>query len=537
MTLLGWVTALVGPHETLKVVRFRSIKLSVMYKGFLVLVLSYVLGYQCLYSNRHMVKSRPNGVGRLQLQRPTKDHCNPNHPNCEADFTPLKDLPYCDVYSGPKSLKAVGPGMPCKYFDEKMMNPSGKTDESLLIPTRTTQTKQSATENCATDTKKTCANVYEFTQAESETVYVADIERFTLLIDHAFMVPFEDRELGAPIAGGASSLYKGFFEVCVDPGQRLGCRAVEIPCVSGCDVQSEASAKRRLAAEDASTTDDVVDDKTLLAAEPYKPSFFSIKVGDVIPMGELLRLAGINLNTDKNEFGESRRYEGSVLQIDIDYTNTKPFQWPPWKPGPISYVYRVSLLPMGTFKEVSEKHALGDTDRMLLDWHGIFVRVSLTGSISYFSLAQFILVMTASVGLLALADTFVHQVALRCTSSFESREYERYKYDSSIDFDKGTLFEQGLNSIDSKAWSKYEGDGGTEAFIDDFKSNDGETVAMAAHVIMELYKRHHERDSVSKLVHERSRQGIEDSNASGSLPDGYAPVGSAELRSDRTQGP
>lgn len=355
------------------------------------------------------------------------------------------------------------------------MNPSGKQHSTLLIPTRISKSHQQATHDCGPHDEAKCRNVYVFGEhGAPEERYIADIERYTLLIDHAFMMPFEDQGAGAPVRRGTSVEFPGSFEVCEDPKRHTNCKDVPIPCISGACHLEEG---RRLGGEP-----DADFEERRLGGDK---KFFSIKVGDVIQMGELLRLSGIDLNNDTNLAGEPRRGEGFIIQIDVDYSNTRMFHFPPWETTPIRYTYRAGLLPTETYKEVTEEVGGDGNSRVLSDMHGVFVRVQLTGSICYFSFSQFILVMTTSLGLLALAQWAVGFYASNIWR--HGGDYMSFKFDRSTDFNKV----EGMNFGDHaqaevKHWNKYAAD--PPQFTKDFKSLDGETLEIVSDFLLGVYK-------------------------------------------------
>jgi len=459
-------------YKTKKYVKVRDLKVGLVSKVGTLAVFIYVVIYQCWYHNRHFLRVAPDGIGRLQLQRPTAHHCNPNHPGCKADYTAQEDLPYCERYKGDKSEWQL----PCEYVDEKHQNPSGKQHYHLLVPTRITKQKQKATGDCGPLSKNVCENAFEF-EGDPETIYVADIERFTLLIDHAFEVPLEAVEMGAPVRRGDASKFPGAFEVCEDPLKHIGCREVPIPCISGCD-----------ALESKFVSDDGEGDK----ADEGFPGFFSIKVGDIIPMKKLLQLAGVDLGKSRNYHNESMRYEGFVIQILVDYQNLRPLTFPPWKTSPIQYVYRVGLLPIETYKEVIELYTPGGDSRTLLDTHGVFVRVKLSGSIAFFDITQLILIMTTSLGLLAVADACTDFYA-RYIWHFKE-DYKRSKIDDTRDFNKDDTccgFALGKHGAAKKSWADHEEK--PVEFIRQFRALDGDTLGDVAELLLALHRTNSER--------------------------------------------
>jgi hypothetical protein len=82
-------------YETSKLVRIEDRKLGGLYLLLVGLALCWVVGFQILYGNEHFQLFDVQGTWRVTIQQPTKG-CNPNKPDCEDDFTPHNQLPYCN---------------------------------------------------------------------------------------------------------------------------------------------------------------------------------------------------------------------------------------------------------------------------------------------------------------------------------------------------------------------------------------------------------------------------------------------------------
>jgi len=508
-------------YKAPKFVEVRSMNLGIMSKLPIFAIFVYIIVYQILFSNKHLGKSVPSGMARMQLQRPTEHHCNPNHANCQADFTNISELSYClpnaaEPFSK-KQGEAAGGKLPCRYMDERQMNRPGFQHFTIMIPTRISRTKQKATGNCGPSSTKECKNVYEFTEDEEESTYVADVERFTLLIETAFTLPPEDQRF-TPVRRGASNDFPGFWEVCEDSRSHTGCEDIKIPCLkSGCDgPESETDRrllKRRLrGSEHANATEakedlDSVQARRLEAEEVgAAPNFFGLPFGDVIPVGELLKIAGVHLDKDTDTHGESRRSTGIALQIDVDYDNRKPFKWPPWGSSKnIQYTFRVSKLPFQTYKEVEEE-TQADGTRVLIDKHGIFVNVNIEGSILYFDITQLLLILTTGLSLLAGVDAAVHFFASHLWKHKE--EYKMEKNDRSRNYDKDEKFlfccDVPVNDDEDRTWHYFAKH--PEEFTRDLKALDGDTLSCAGELLMALHrKRSSDCDDIDFVSKEKEK--------------------------------
>jgi len=448
-------------YKSPKYVEVRSLNLGVLSKFLLLLIFLYIVVYQILYRNRHLGKSQPMGIARVQLQRPTKDHCNPNDADCEADYTPTSQLSYC--ISG-DTVGGDGDRKPCRYLDEKQMNPTGFQHFAFMIPTRISTVRQRATGHCGPESTQKCTNVYVFNDSDKESVYVADVERFTLLIETAFTLPTEDQHM-TPVRHGASNNFPGYWEVCAD-SVRKDCRLERIPCRGGgCDVG------RRLS------------ESSL--------NIFGLAFGDVISMGSLLSIAGVDLDRDTDSHGESRRSTGIALQIDVQYENRKPFNWPPWSTSEesIRYIYHASIVPFQTYKEVSEEVTADGSERLLVDKHGIFLNVNIRGTIAFFDLTTLLLILTTSLSLIAGANAGVHFFAAHIWRFRD--EYKKERNDRSRNFDRDDKFcfcvpLAQFDNSPNQDWAYYSAN--PEEFTNDLRALDGDTLRCAGDLLMSLHR-------------------------------------------------
>eukprot|EP00929_Paragymnodinium_shiwhaense_P051953 TRINITY_DN26067_c0_g1_i1.p1 TRINITY_DN26067_c0_g1~~TRINITY_DN26067_c0_g1_i1.p1 ORF type:complete len:410 (+),score=41.90 TRINITY_DN26067_c0_g1_i1:197-1426(+) len=388
-----------GSYETAKVVRMRSWKLYLLKTLFVVFIAGYVLGYQCWYQGRHFLSSPLIGFARLDLQEPTKHHCNPMLRHCDADFTPIAHLSYCRVHDEVRVHDDVHPS--CRYADSFSLGASG--EHTFMIPTYQSRRHQSKNLNCNNPSASDCRNEYEFT-GHDEDWFVADIERFTVLLQHAFTLPGELRK-AAQMSGGSTSSAAGKLEVCNDTDVRADCEEECVFCLFGsCECDGKVAEMEEA---------------------------FSIRIGDVITVASLLKLAGVDLDKDV-----SHRRGGVVLQLEIDYSNRKAFNWPPWQPGALQYVYRVSRVPFESIHRQSVTYYSHGKTRSVEKAHGIFILTRLTGSVHYFSWSQLLLILTTSVGLLAAADAAVHYSVPILHSSAFAADYKRHKYEEASDLSR-----------------------------------------------------------------------------------------------------
>merc|ERR1719375_198757 len=156
----------------------------------MLMIFMYIFVWTIWCKGQHFQMAPVEGLHRLQLQEHTKGWCNPNDVECEADYHPIADLPYCARYTGQAPAKVV---RPCEYYDAREL--PIQLAEGILIPTYMEYYKQLRT--CEPAAMK-CRRKWTFVDAEgapqaghggAEAVtnaFVADAGDFTLLIDHSF---------------------------------------------------------------------------------------------------------------------------------------------------------------------------------------------------------------------------------------------------------------------------------------------------------------------------------------------------------------
>lgn len=192
-------------YETQKIVRIRDKRLGFLFYGLQILILCYVVGFQILCSNGHFVRKDVRGTGRITIQQPTKQ-CNPNKPDCLSDYSALQTLPYCERYTGNSTVVLPEHRHLCVFADQHTLTPFGMLESTIFIPTRIDSQVESR--GCDPDAD-TCDNEYQIDD-EPRITYVADIERYTVMLVHTFL---------RNNLKGNSGQMQGFYYECDDPKQ------------------------------------------------------------------------------------------------------------------------------------------------------------------------------------------------------------------------------------------------------------------------------------------------------------------------------
>jgi len=165
------------------------------------------------------------------------------------------------------------------------------------------------------------------------------------------------------------------------------------------------------------------------------PSAFGIDAGDVISLGDILKMShpqGKTLLDMKRHMKNQQivRENGAVIVMTISYTN-KAFLDPLGK-APIHYQISAAMLPMNEYKkmygEVNEK------GRVVTNVHGIALVMTVHGVLHEFCISYMLTVLTTSLVLLSSAAVIVDSIMMYVLPS--KAKYSILKYQLSQDFSK-----------------------------------------------------------------------------------------------------
>jgi len=376
------------------------------------IVVTWFIIHSFYQEKAYLKFAHTQGISRMQLQHPVKS-CNPltqKEGGCATDFKKVEDLPYCKQsgVSG-KDGEAIKKET-CEYFDEFDVQLPGYQQSSLMIPTRLTKYVQDV--DCS---KKPlgvpCPRKDQL--KPSETVYVADIEDFTLLIDHSFV----NDEVGCEKSAWEML---GFFNPCgwgteLESGglhaKLMGVKQM-VSGVAGeekeCEVKNYMPIHRPKGhlSEEEQQKSRAREAGFAMWMSPWWQTFFpflaadaktlayqnvapilKIPNGDVIKIKDLLEFSHIDLD-HVDESNRSNRHDGKVIIIDIHYTNWKEDSWPN-KVDP-AYFYSFSVAPADEFKlmQNSVRHLARrdpDAHREIYDYHGLFIIIKQSGNLGVVS--------------------------------------------------------------------------------------------------------------------------------------------------------
>jgi len=380
-------------YSTTKSIKIRDARLGLLHYTLMFFIFVYILVYQLIYNLGYLKFAAAQNSVRLTLQEPTKS-CNPNDSDCQDSFVPISHLPYCCAPNS--SCKLDDEGCHCDYRpsfkDYNCTWLSGDDavvikETSIMVTTFTHEYSQKLNASCFTsfpDAGDTCDKLWI---VESRAlVFTADVEAYTMLIDHSVM---------SPASGLATTSREMKGMLFVDPTVADSNEAADIQhglCQSRADAvnapfggQATDSAPCYLKPKDAQGLD-----------------YFEV--------GTLLQAMGVSLEGSSYPgSNHSARYEGFTGNIVIEYSNTR--LWHGLETN-ISYIYRPSAMPQSTYKSTAiTSTSLDGSQRLKRDMHGMLFEVKPGGDLAIFDFTQLLLQLTTSLTLLAMATIGVNILA------------------------------------------------------------------------------------------------------------------------------
>eukprot|EP00944_MAST-04C_sp_MAST-4C-sp1_P010639 g10639.t1 len=375
-------------YSTVKFVTIDDKRLATLHYLFQLCIFLYIVVYQIIGNLGYADSSEPVGSLRLSIQPPMKKGDPNKDPDYEYDFPDLTALEYCAQNENASAVSVL----PCKYFGEigSVFPVTGTSP--FFLSTRIQESNQTLV--CREPRNgKACKQTYAFScrpdgkpcyskdRAEQEKFFLAGIEDFTLMIDHAAQSPVD------PSLSGDVSRMKGFLKGCKHPDQRI-----------------------------------------MPMKTPGGQDFF--------PISQLLSTVEVTKGDGKNQCGtsldelssvykseDSNRYEGAVIIITIEYSNSKN-----WKgiSETIEYTYSVAILNGAKSKVMEGISTTYPDKRIIQNRHGIVFTVQQQGSLKSFSLITMLTKLTTSLALLAMATTVVDALMSYCLK--HKKVYLKMKY-------------------------------------------------------------------------------------------------------------
>lgn len=399
-------------YSTVKMVKIDSTGLGCLHLTLLLCIVGYVLVFPLLYETKYMAFAKPVGSVRFNLQAPTVldsngSPCQPTSAKarCNYDFTPVTQLPYCLQYNG--SSPALQQ-LQCVDWDAfNVVNPV--TGQSMYITTRVRENNETLV--CSNPGPGSCSQTYAFdcqpeaadglrddvsepdlvqgalpdgrlgtcTAYQQRKLFMADIERFTLLIEHSVQSSQNEK-------------------IQADIGDMTG----HLVSCSGAKIQGQRVSTGQ--------------------------EFFTVK--QLLDAASFGARCGVDLDMASTVSGSdhSVRYDGVSMTMNIVYSNTKPFSGPQ---GRIAYEYHVSALWGAKSKSGQEIFTPFPNKRTVRDQAGIKLAVSQGGQLGEFSFNALFLQLSTSVAMLAVATVLVDILATTCLphrKAYQQAKNEEYQF-------------------------------------------------------------------------------------------------------------
>jgi hypothetical protein len=460
------------------------------------LIFLYVFIYSMWYKGLHFANSEVEGLARQQWQEPTLDWCSPSKVDCDANFSTLVNLPYCHKYRGGGPVEDVVGR--CEFYDARELPitlPNG-----ILIPTYIQEYRQ---HKLCHRGDETCRRKFEFvdeygkaqmatTDDESvplNSAFVADVEDFTLTIDHSFRstdgkVSYDDFLMqGRWMTCDREEKNKAEKDWMLDaaePPKKHECHTMPMKCVhahchemkyaheatwheflmggagEGNKIRAEASESLLQDSPDAhhpqrrtrtrggskltASGADEIDaeggpsqlEKAAAAANKGGPQVVSMKKGDVLTLKTLLTMAGESLRdswVDEDDGPQTVRSRGAALVLHIHYDNAEP--WTLFRPrDPPWYTISATTRPVSEFKH-SYISAEDEYSRTLTWAYGVYVVIKQTGTIRTFNMVNALMTLTSALALLAMSNLLTDFLAVNIMPRKD--EYRELMYTVSDD--------------------------------------------------------------------------------------------------------
>ena len=448
-------------YSTVKTVKIYDPLLATLHYSFMISIFIYIAVIQVVRNLGYLSFEPPIGSSRLSIQPPMgATHNDPDDPGYEYAFTPASSLPYCSSYvpnTGSNTTKAKTQ-KDCVYMGAMEANFPVTGGSPFYISTRIRESNQTLycrepsssndyvcdatykyacydsfeldTNGCKVDEvnhpNSNCWGNEKYQECWAQRSYfVPDIEKFTLLLDHAVRT---NNGVSAD-----SSEMTGVLEYC-----------------NGTTI----------------TPDETDEGQGFFTVE----SLLQAASKEDNTCGLALDGPSVVASSTK-----SARYDGLVLQIEIEYKNTA--QWTgAYAIGTIDYTMRTSVVN-GTKSKIEEQFWFSYPDkRITRDRHGIKIVVVQSGELGAFSMTALLTTLTSSLALLAVATTGVDFLAMYVLARKHVYKNAKYELINEKYLEEKEQEEARVERENSRRWD-YEppntngGDGGDDTGSESFISS------------------------------------------------------------------
>ena len=411
-------------YRTARTVAIRDRRLGLSLLFLQLSIAGYVIIYQIILQQSYLAPSDLVGSVRLQMLAPSSEYRwdNGKAPYCTGvttldgpratDYTIL-DGTYAYTPNGNVNGANFFPQRACTFYDETSALPLTETDRVFLTTEERTTVQSVNTSSCSAAaavslSSPSCVFIPPYSKSDpnvTQRAFVADVEFFTLLVDH---------NMNAPLAG-LSFTSKQMAGRLLDASGKVidACASYSIYGPDAC------------------------------------PDFIAVGVSgypDILSIRTLMQAAGVTTldlpsgtdDDDAEQFTSSRE-AGIVLVLDISYSNfylgggsSAALGSGSLSTSKVSYTYKVSTVPNTEYKFVTGVSPyFNESARILYNRHGVRIIVTTSGKVGYFNFMLALLNLSVSFSLFAVA-TYIMDFALVTCCPLRSL-YRSYKERSTVD--------------------------------------------------------------------------------------------------------
>ncbi|KAF9545147.1 cytochrome c oxidase subunit 1 [Mortierella hygrophila] len=377
-----------------------SRRLGGLYRLFQATILLYIAS-SIIYQQRYLkTENVINGAVRVTLQAPADGLATPAYCRPSAATAASPPLP--------------GSTSPCLFWSSNDILYEPGVD-GALVTTRAQITQYGPFNNQTSATPTKCdvnAPIAAGCDPHSApttlllpTSLVADIERFTLMLEHSI----RGQATGLQIRSG--NMEGGLLR---DSG-------------SGEVLKAFTDQNRYVPAAVTSTVDTKAVNGSVAASASatVDGSKMVHLAGDVMTVGEFLKAAGVNLDdistSPSASVNETVRSSGIVVIVVIQYAAKG------WNPNKISYEYLPKAIPDQEYKVIETIRDFRGGNRVEINRHGIRIVFSQAGQLGQFSLMTLLTNLVAAVALFKVANIIVELMMLRLHP--QKKIYTRAKFE------------------------------------------------------------------------------------------------------------
>eukprot|EP00928_Gymnodinium_smaydae_P055416 TRINITY_DN38974_c0_g1_i1.p1 TRINITY_DN38974_c0_g1~~TRINITY_DN38974_c0_g1_i1.p1 ORF type:complete len:469 (-),score=33.61 TRINITY_DN38974_c0_g1_i1:110-1516(-) len=438
-------------YNTIKYVSIMQWQLGFMRYAIMVGVGAWLVVYKMLFLGQHLINREIDANVRLTLNTPRfgLPLCDDMSRHCNHAFQSLSDLPYCLQCSArpfPESYIKQ-----CKYYDTLSVFSESNREKTMIL---TYLADYHQVVDCVPSVENdfSCDGIYRFLQQHIgmndartqntsskdafpiEEFFVADIERYTLHVEHSFHT-----------TSGSKRIQKFFVKDmpggwCQMQGEATQCKWHPSLCIA--NECSEGSLTTDMLNVSVEYDDERGRDATSrfwkrpnsLRANDYP--MLTWNASDVFTVGGILDMAGIKLDVDANTSEEqSLRKSGLTIEMQIEYTNVHPWiglwVWP-WSASKPDYTFKFRqvpemLAPDVIVSEDSSKLVQGRAGSIRHHKKGILLKVTQIGSLLEWDTFS-LLVLVSATGSLWLGIQLALDLFLLYLSNYAAK-YTEIIYD------------------------------------------------------------------------------------------------------------